>query len=106
MTDDFNILDVATWDGGTVAVLPLSHVLGTELIDKLRADYARLAESAIGVVELDLLSVRYIDDWFFRGLLELRRGLERRSIPLRLRVAPTIREVLAITKLDRILTIV
>lgn len=98
----FHILKVTTNGATTLAVLPLSQVLGNDQGELLNQDYRQLAATDSVSVELDLRSVEFIDGRFFVRLLDLRRTLQERSIELSLLPSPHLSDVLRITRLDRV----
>jgi anti-anti-sigma regulatory factor len=105
MDAGYKILEVSSNGQTAVAMLPLSHVSGYELSQTLREDYVRLAASAPESVELDLRTVEFIDGSFFSRVVELRKALQQRSASLKIRVSANLKEIIELTKLNRVLDV-
>lgn len=105
MPEPFLILKVETVADRAAAVVSQVDLSGPEVGARLDQDFARLCELDCSTIDLDLRAVRFIDGEFCARLLNLNRQRKNHSKELRLLVSKELREVLAATRLDRLLDV-
>ncbi|MFO0968761.1 MAG: STAS domain-containing protein [Gemmataceae bacterium] len=94
-------------DGDTLfAVLPQRELIGEEYREGLAHDFSRLSQSEVAAIRLDLQAVEFIDGAFMGLLLRLVRSLLARGERLTVVASDHLREVLQITRFDRLFEVI
>jgi anti-anti-sigma regulatory factor len=106
MPFEFQLLTVESAAGHLTAVVSGPDLFGRGVTTQLATEFDHLSHAEVALVTLDLQGVVHIEGAFVGQLLDLHRALAKRGSRLEIRVSNDLRQVLKITRMDRVLTIV
>lgn len=105
MGADYALLAVRNEGAVTVATLPPQILAAPGHASPLRQDLQKLAAQSTTPVVLDLRPAQRIDVSLVPEVLRFNRQLQQRSLRLLVCVTTSVKEVLALARLDRVLEI-
>ncbi len=105
MGADYSFLAVRNEGAVTVATLPEEILTTPGHAPAVREDLEKLASQTAAPVVLDLRPAQRIDVSLVPEVLRFNRRLQQRSVRLLLCVTTSVKEVLALARLDRVLEI-
>ncbi|MCR4415360.1 MAG: hypothetical protein NUV77_23350 [Thermoguttaceae bacterium] len=99
---EYRILAVRNEGSVTVAALSPDQMTGPVPVQTLREDFQKLADEATTPVVLDLRPAERIEVSLLPEVLRFNRRLRERSLRLLVCASTSVREVLALARLDRV----
>jgi anti-anti-sigma regulatory factor len=99
------MLDVHRRGAAMIALVSAPSFQSVELNKALGADFDRLSQEPCELVVLDLRTVEFFPAAFISRIVKLSQLLKARAIPLRICAPAALRDVLRVSRLDRLFEI-